>query len=72
MIPREVEYYVIRCDEPVNVWDGDDSEFWGDNLYWSNDLGWVTLDDADTFSIQDTKELDLPIGGTWVLIKGLA
>jgi hypothetical protein len=65
MLPRPVEYYVIRNTDP------DGFDFDG-NLYWSNADGWVTIDDADTFSVQDTKELLLPMGGEWVLIKGLA
>jgi hypothetical protein len=38
--------------------------------WWSNEWGWV--DDpreADIFSFQDTKELNLPIDGMWCKVQ---
>ena len=37
-------------------------------LYWSNDLGWVQLSDADTFTREEKNSLSLPMGGYWVAI----
>jgi len=37
-------------------------------LYWSNSLGWTTIEEADTFDDDDKETSALPIGGKWVLI----
>jgi hypothetical protein len=36
--------------------------------YWSNDLGWVGIDDATRFSAADITRLSLPIGGRWITL----
>ena len=35
------------------------------NLYWSNTDGWVNKD-FDLFTLEESKELNLPINGTWI------
>ena len=35
------------------------------NLYWSNTDGWVSKD-FDLFTLEESKELNLPINGTWI------
>ena len=35
------------------------------NLYWSNTYGWVDKD-FDLFTLEESKELNLPIDGTWI------
>lgn len=37
-------------------------------LYWSNDLGWVDKDSADEFTSDERNKLNLPMGGSWVLL----
>lgn len=37
------------------------------SLYWSNEDGWVELDDATTFSEQDSKTVQLPMEGGWAI-----
>ena len=44
---------------------GEVDPFDGEQLYWSNTMGWVSLCDADTWP--DTTG-NLPIGGEWVQI----
>lgn len=64
MVPRSVEYYVIRSMSPDH-----DGLF----LYWSNADGWVgDIEDADTFSHVDVELCTLPMDGEWVKIEGLA
>lgn len=39
------------------------------NLVWSNTCGWIDYnedDDWDTFSLEETETLNLPIEGKWV------
>ena len=38
-----------------------------DSVYWSNALGWVDLDSADTFSALERETLNLPMGGFWTI-----
>jgi len=40
-----------------------------ERLYWSNEWGWVDRRSADTFSAEEQKYLNLPIGGKWVAIQ---
>jgi hypothetical protein len=37
------------------------------SLFWSNEFGWVERY-YDTFSREETEELDLPINGRWVAL----
>jgi hypothetical protein len=46
--------YVIACGE----------------LYWSNDLGWTCLAEADRFSQEERDGFNLPIGGSWMPNEG--
>lgn len=34
--------------------------------WWSNEFGWVDLDSADLFSIDEQRHLHLPMDGYWV------
>lgn len=34
-------------------------------LWWSNDAGWVSFENSDTFTVEERKELTLPLGGEW-------
>jgi hypothetical protein len=36
-------------------------------LYWSNEMGWVDIYDADTFEEHERLSSRLPIDGVWVL-----
>jgi hypothetical protein len=45
--------YVIVCDE----------------LYWSNDLGWTGLTEADRFSQEERGRFNLPVGGSWMPLE---
>lgn len=38
------------------------------NLAWSNDLGWVSGPDFDTYTPEEIKSLSLPVGGSWRLV----
>lgn len=33
--------------------------------YWSNEFGWTWVESADTFSDDEQKTVNLPIGGQW-------
>jgi hypothetical protein len=37
-------------------------------LFWSNEDGWVDYYSADSFTEEETKELNLPFDGKWVHI----
>ena len=37
-----------------------------EDLYWSNDHGWTTLDEADRFNQVHTLLYPLPVGGYWL------
>lgn len=37
----------------------------GELLYWSNDFGWVPVEQSDIFYEAEVNYLRLPIGGTW-------
>jgi hypothetical protein len=37
----------------------------GENMYWSNDIGWTLKEGADVFSQSERDTLNLPIGGEW-------
>jgi len=39
-----------------------------DQLFWSNDLGWVESPDESVFTAEERKTLSLPIDGKWVFI----
>jgi hypothetical protein len=41
----------------------------GDHLYWSNDFGWVGLDEATRFGIEELDKVDLPLDGEWRLLR---
>lgn len=55
-IVRDKTYVVVKVDEP------DDRQFW------SNDQGWVDLEDATRFSGAEIidLELNLPVSGGWI------
>jgi hypothetical protein len=52
--------YLIRA---LYERDSDD----GSPLYWSNVDGWVDRRSANTFSIDEVRQLNLPDGGEWTL-----
>jgi len=37
----------------------------GEDLFWSNEMGWVDLESSDSFTEEETKTLNLPIDGSW-------
>ena len=37
----------------------------GEDLFWSNEMGWVDLESSDSFTEEETKTLNLPINGSW-------
>jgi hypothetical protein len=37
------------------------------NLFWSNDIGWVDKTSATEFTKEETEYLNLPLDGQWVL-----
>ena len=39
----------------------------GSTLEWSNEFGWTGAGCGDEFTHEDTKTLNLPIGGEWVM-----
>lgn len=48
--------------EPASYYIGSSTD--GD-VAWSNDLGWVDVEQGDTFTFQETRELLLPMDGVW-------
>ena len=34
-------------------------------LYWSNEWGWTTIEEADKFTEEEAASLTLPLGGEW-------
>ena len=36
-----------------------------EDMYWSNDIGWVIKEQADQFSEHDKESMFLPDGGIW-------
>jgi hypothetical protein len=42
-----------------------DSKVGEEVLYWKNDMGWVSWQDATLFTREERKTLNLPIGGEW-------
>ena len=51
----EVTYIIAGHVEPLD----------GEQLYWSNEIGWVSLPDAVVFSGDERQRLHLPLGGRW-------
>jgi hypothetical protein len=51
-------FYVIEA-----ITERDDET--GEPLFWSNQMGWVSLPDATLFTEAERNRLNLPIGGTW-------
>jgi hypothetical protein len=42
-----------------------DDDTWSE-LYWSNEWGWTTMEEADKFTEEQAASLTLPIGGEWI------
>ena len=38
--------------------------------YWSNSIGWVSIHDADVFSDEEQRTLNLPLEGHWLKLQG--
>ena len=36
------------------------------NLFWNNEHGWVDFDSADSFSVEESRSLNLPDEGEWI------
>lgn len=51
--------YVIRCTNGLQL-------FEGTGIYWSNELGWCDFDEADRFTKEETKTVNLPLDGEWL------
>jgi hypothetical protein len=43
-----------------------------ETLFWSNADGWVDRSSATSFSHQEMKEFNLPVGGMWIATEGEA
>ena len=41
-----------------------DDDTWS-ALYWSNEWGWTTIEEADKFTEEEAASLTLPLGGAW-------
>lgn len=41
-----------------------DDETWG-NLYWSNEWGWTSIEEAEKFTEEEAASFRLPLGGEW-------
>ncbi len=41
-----------------------------EKLYWNNEYGWTSIEEADVFSQYEFQIFNLPIGGSWELIEG--
>lgn len=39
-----------------------------DQLFWSNELGWVESPDETIFTEEERLTLQLPMGGVWVYV----
>lgn len=59
-LTRDDVRWMIRSTEETG-------EF-GEPLYWSNDQGWVPINDADTFSDDEQQQLVLPLTGYWTQV----
>jgi len=42
----------------------------GEIQYWSNSIGWVSIHDADVFSDEEQRTLNLPYEGHWLKLVG--
>lgn len=40
-----------------------------EDLFWSNEQGWVPLEIATHFTHTETKTLNLPLGGRWMPVE---
>lgn len=61
--PEDVQVEGCYAAEPAWIIGGPVED--GARLYWSNDLGWTTLDGATTFTDADKATHALPVGGEW-------
>ena len=41
-----------------------DDEIWG-SLYWSNEWGWTSIEEAEKFTEEEAASFNLPLGGEW-------
>ena len=39
------------------------------DLFWSNEMGWVDIQDAEIFTKEEREKLRLPLDGIWAEIK---
>ncbi len=53
-----MKVWMIKCTKTLED---------GTVLYWSNDLGWTTKNEAWTFEDSDLDWSPLPVDGEWVL-----
>ena len=52
--------WIIICTD-----EGSDGE-----LFWSNDQGWVSIEDATVFTGIEADTFNLPMGGAWIQLEG--
>jgi hypothetical protein len=57
-IHKEDEYVLLCMSPHLGDEDGD--------LYWSNEMGWVTLAGATRFSKEESTNLRKPLDGQWI------
>ena len=67
--PHSVDSVSIHAepDGPMTKWviicidEGSDGE-----LFWNNNQGWTSLDDANVFTNNERQQFNLPMGGAWI------
>lgn len=57
---HQEKQYVVGC-----------TDIEAENLYWSNDMGWVNLSGATIFSEEEVRTLRLPMDGEWIDLSRL-
>ena len=57
-IRKEDEYVILNMSSEMDDEDGD--------LYWSNDMGWVSLPGATRFTKEESITLRKPLDGQWI------
>jgi len=51
------------------IYSASESRKEGEPMYWSNKHGWVPLDQADTYTENETSQFNSAVGGRWIELK---